>query len=263
MFSTWCAKVIALIGKLPGTLADRSVEIRMQRKPPGATVERLRMDTFDASAEHRQAVRWTSDHAAELAALGDPSMPAGLNDRSADNWRPLLAVADVAGGRWPEAARRACVQLTRTADDGDKSSWGTMLLADLRDVFDEADEESVSSSAAVEALNAMEHRPWVECSRGRKPLTVTGLSTRLDKYGIKPQKLPRTPGGKQPRGYFRADFADAWTRYAHAQGPDSAVSPVSPVSPGASTSVLNGLEVRRVEEGETDEPSQRRTETDG
>jgi putative DNA primase/helicase len=31
-FSVWCPKSIALIGSLSGTLADRSIEIRMERK---------------------------------------------------------------------------------------------------------------------------------------------------------------------------------------------------------------------------------------
>jgi putative DNA primase/helicase len=31
-FSTWCAKAIALIGELPGTLQDRSIIVRMHRK---------------------------------------------------------------------------------------------------------------------------------------------------------------------------------------------------------------------------------------
>ena len=31
----------------------------------------------------------------------DPKMP-DLNDRAADNWHPLLAIADLAGGTWPE-----------------------------------------------------------------------------------------------------------------------------------------------------------------
>jgi predicted lipoprotein with Yx(FWY)xxD motif len=37
----------------------------------------------------------------------DPSIPAALNDRAADNWRPLIAIADLAGGEWPQLARQA------------------------------------------------------------------------------------------------------------------------------------------------------------
>jgi putative DNA primase/helicase len=41
-FSTWTPKAIATIRGLADTLEDRSVTIMLQRKPPGARVERLR-----------------------------------------------------------------------------------------------------------------------------------------------------------------------------------------------------------------------------
>ena len=43
-FSTWAPVAIAMIGKLPGTLADRSVEVQMQRRgraePVGTVADR-------------------------------------------------------------------------------------------------------------------------------------------------------------------------------------------------------------------------------
>ncbi|MBE9570773.1 MAG: hypothetical protein IMF11_09100, partial [Proteobacteria bacterium] len=46
-FSTWCPKVIALIGKLPGTLDDRAIVISLKRKLPSETVKRLSLDFDD------------------------------------------------------------------------------------------------------------------------------------------------------------------------------------------------------------------------
>ena len=43
-FRTWAPKAIALIGKLPPTLASRSIHIKLQRKLPTETVEPLRAD---------------------------------------------------------------------------------------------------------------------------------------------------------------------------------------------------------------------------
>src|SRR3546814_17356925 len=34
-------------------------------------------------------------------------LPEGIEDRDADVWEPLIAIADAAGGKWPEAARRS------------------------------------------------------------------------------------------------------------------------------------------------------------
>lgn len=97
-FSTWGACAIALIGKLPLTLADRSIPITLQRKRPDETVERFRFDrteTLDTLA--RKAARWAKDNIGRLADM-DPITPDALSNRSADNWRPLLAIADAAGG---------------------------------------------------------------------------------------------------------------------------------------------------------------------
>ena len=57
-------------------------------------------------------------------------MPDGIEDRDADVWEALLAVADVAGGDWPERARVALLRLLRT--QGSTPSLGVRLLADLR-----------------------------------------------------------------------------------------------------------------------------------
>ena len=100
-FSTWAPKAIATIGTLADTLEDRAVVVRLQRKPPGASVERLgRRDNADFAALRGQAARWAADNFGKLADP-DPKMP-DLNDRAADNWHPLLAIADLVGGTWPE-----------------------------------------------------------------------------------------------------------------------------------------------------------------
>jgi putative DNA primase/helicase len=104
-FSTWAPKAIATIRKLADTLEDRAIIVSLQRKRSGAQVERLRRRDNDEFAKLRsQAARWAADNVGHLADP-DPQMPAELNDRAADNWRPLLAIADLAGGEWPDLAR--------------------------------------------------------------------------------------------------------------------------------------------------------------
>src|SRR5262245_21628928 len=130
-FSTWAPKAIATISALADTLEDRAVVVRLQRKPPGATVERLRRrDNADFAALRSQVARWAADNFDKLADP-DPKMP-GLNDRAADNWRPLLAIADLAGGTWPEKARGAACLLSGGEQDG---AIGVELLKDIRSAF--------------------------------------------------------------------------------------------------------------------------------
>src|SRR5262245_46230983 len=135
-FSTWTPKAIATIRGLADTLEDRAVMIRLQRKPPGARVERLRKrDSGEFANLRRQAARWAADNFGKLADP-DPSVPGVLGDRAADNWRPLLAIADLAGGDWPDRAREAaCVLSGESHDD----AIGVELLKDIRLAFAEAD----------------------------------------------------------------------------------------------------------------------------
>ena len=97
-FSTWAPKAIATIRALADTLEDRAVIITLQRKSRMAKVERLRRrDSDEFAILRRQAARWAADTFDKLTDP-DPSIPDALNDRAADNWRPLLAIADLAGG---------------------------------------------------------------------------------------------------------------------------------------------------------------------
>jgi putative DNA primase/helicase len=131
-FSTWAPKAIATIRKLADTLEDRAIIVLLQRKPPGAQVERLRRRDNDEFAKLRsQAARWAADNSGHLVDP-DPQMPAELNDRAADNWRPLLAIADLAGGSWPALARAAALKLSGESQD---SALGVSLLRDIREAF--------------------------------------------------------------------------------------------------------------------------------
>jgi len=87
-FSCWCPKAIAAIGRLPETLADRCIVIRMQRKTATEQCERLR--NLDATVLRQQCARFVLDHAQNIAEA-QPKIPSDLPDRAADIWEPLLA----------------------------------------------------------------------------------------------------------------------------------------------------------------------------
>jgi putative DNA primase/helicase len=216
VFSTWCAKAIALIGKLPGTLADRAIEIRMQRRAK-EQIARLRQDRIEGECAdlRRQAARWAADHLVELDHC-DPTVPEALNDRAADCWRPLLAIADIIGGEWPKAARQAALALSGNAEDDDEVS--TLLLRDIRDIFIEADRQAgtlvdaLKSGSLVDQLVALDDRPWAEWSKGR-PLSKAKLAWMLRPYGIHPAGTIRFDDETTAKGYRRVAFTDAWDRY--------------------------------------------------
>src|SRR5262249_60987580 len=106
-FSPWAPKAIATIRELADTPEDRAPVLTLQRKPRSAKVERLRKrDNNEFAVLRQKAARWAADNFAKLADP-DPQIPHALNDRAADNWRPLLAIADLAGGGWPKKAAGA------------------------------------------------------------------------------------------------------------------------------------------------------------
>jgi putative DNA primase/helicase len=208
-FSTWAPKAIATIGTLADTLEDRAVVVRLQRKPPGATVERLgRRDNADFAALRSQAARWAADNFDKLADP-DPKMP-NLNDRAADNWRPLLAIADLAGGTWPEEARRAACLLSGEQQDG---AIGVELLRDIRSTF--GDDDVIRSSDLVAKLTADAERPWAEWKHGR-PLTQKQLAGLLAPFHIISLTV-HPPGLPDGKGYRRIDFEEAWAAYCPVQ----------------------------------------------
>jgi putative DNA primase/helicase len=207
-FSTYSACAIALIGKLPATLTDRSVPIDLRRRRPDEAIEAFRFDrTGSLDQLARQAARWAMDHADHVRGA-DPDMPAGVFNRAADNWRPLLAIADVAGGDWPARARRAVESLAAAGNDD--QSIRVTLLADIRAIFAERRTDRLSSAELVEALVAIEGRPWAEWRSG-KAITANGFARLLAPFAIKPGTI-RTASGT-PKGYMIVQFEDAFARY--------------------------------------------------
>ncbi|HZR62653.1 MAG TPA: DUF3631 domain-containing protein, partial [Xanthobacteraceae bacterium] len=208
-FSTYSACAIALIGRLPATLADRSVPIELRRRRADEAIEPFRFDrTEHLDQLARKAVRWAADNSDRIRAA-DPDMPAGVFNRVADNWRPLLAIADAAGGEWPARARRS-VQCSGATATGDDQSARVLLLTDLRAIFAERHLDRLSSVEMVAALIAIEGRPWAEW-RGGKPLSANSLARMLAPFGIAPETIRTTTG--TPKGYYLAHFDDAFARY--------------------------------------------------
>src|SRR6202047_360009 len=139
-FSTFAPAAIAMIGHLPGTLADRSIEITLKRKRVDELVESFRHDrTEELDQLARKCARWAADNIARLREV-DPEVPATLLRRAADQWRPLLAIAEVAGGDWPRKAREIAA---RTVDADQMKRIG--LLADIREVFEAKEVEEIKS----------------------------------------------------------------------------------------------------------------------
>lgn len=205
-FPVFAAVALAGLGDLPVTLLSRSVVIRMRRRAPHEHVAPFRI-RHDVPLGHRlrdQLAAWAQEVADNLRAV--PVMPAGVEDRPADVWEPLVAVADAAGGSWPARAREACSALASSGLSRE-ASLGVRLLTDLRDVF--GDEDKMATATILEQLHAIEEAPWGNLHG--TPLDARGLSWRLGAYQVSSTKVRL--GDRSLQGYRREDLWDAWERY--------------------------------------------------
>lgn len=216
----YCAVALAGLDDLPDTIMTRSIVVRMRRRAPGEKVEpwRLRINGPEAYELQERLQGWASYY---QSAVTWPDMPEGIEDRNADVWEALLAVADLAGGEWPALARRTAVTLV-TASSDRAGSLGITLLHDLRNIFTV---DRLATDDILEALHEVEESPWADL-RG-KPLDARGLSRRLSKYGVKPKQM--RVGDRIIRGYELADLRDPFDRYLSPPQPEKDVTSVTPL----------------------------------
>jgi hypothetical protein len=222
-FSTFSPKAIAGIGKLPDTVADRAIPIRLKRAAPGERVERFRLRDIDSEAARlREDIRQWCVSIEQNVTEARPELPDSLTDRQQDGAEPLLAIADAAGGTWPQIVRAALVQLCAEGQASDESI-GKLLLSDISQVFQTKGVDRLPSVELTRELADDERSPWGEWSHGR-PLTPIGLAQLLKPFGVVPHSI--RIGNKTPKGYENGDFRDAFRRYLPAE--PTSFTPLSP-----------------------------------
>ena len=207
-FPTFCPKALGMKGRrLLDTTLSRCIDIELKRKRASETVDHFRaIDDAGLEELRRQAMRWSMDNAEALRGA-EPAMPDGFHNRLGDNCRLLFAIADLAGGDWPEKAREAAQTLTHTVD---VASVGIRLLTDIKAAFDEAKVDCISSADLVGKLTAEPDAQWSEWKSG-KPITQNQVARLLKPFRITPGQV--RIGDRQIRGYQRTQFEDEWVRY--------------------------------------------------
>jgi Protein of unknown function (DUF3631) len=215
----YCAVALAGLDDLPDTVRTRSVIIRMRRRKPSERVEpwRHRIHAPQGQQIADRLEDWSKSSADKLVW---PEIPNGIEDRNADVWEPLLAVADLAGSEWPKRGRVAAVALVAVAAD-QKQTLGVQLLTDLHRVFDGA--SAMHTEVILGKLNALEDAPWGDL-RG-KELDARSLANRLRPYDVHPTDVRIDDVVR--KGYRAEDLSDAWSRYLSAPSAASATSATS------------------------------------
>jgi hypothetical protein len=221
---TFALVALAGIGDMPDTIEDRAVIINMRRRAPDEHVQpyRTRRDGPALHQLRKQLSGWVGGQLHQLAEAV-PLLP--VEDRAADTWEPLIAIADAAGGHWPDIARVAALTLTGSDLNPDQVSLKVRLLMDCRTAFGEA--AGLPTATLLDRLSGDEEAPW--SSLGKVGLTAARLARMLHEFGIASANR-RWPDGSQTKGYLADDFADSWGRYCPPAPSASVASPAVPAS---------------------------------
>lgn len=234
LFSTWAAKGIALIGSLPDTLDSRSVEIRMKRKKPDETVadwHEGRVD--DLKLLKRRAWTWAQNNLREIE-QADPDIPDTFNNRTRDNWREMAAIAETAGGKWPELVKDAAKSLESGDTGGGERDDEIKLLNDVAEIFEaEGQDEQdgrLPTQTILRKLGHLDERPWPTFNYGER-ITARQLADLLRPYNVRSRTL-RFDSGDRRKGYRWKDLKDPFSRYGVSNGRDSRDSRDNPGADG-------------------------------
>lgn len=208
-----------LAGHMPDTITTRAIVVELKKRRSGEPVEpyRERRARAEIGSVRTALSDWVNSIRPSLTEAA-PSMPAGVEDRPAEVWEPLLAIADAAGGRWPTIAREACHAIV-FAPSRRPPSLGVELLSDIRDVM--AGTDRIATKALIQELRDKEEAPWKDLDGGRG-LTARRLAQLLAGYSVRSVTFtdPTTQGSR--KGYVtyptvgkaeQAGLADAWGRY--------------------------------------------------
>lgn len=203
-FPVFAMAALGGIGSLPDTITDRAVNITMRRRTSGEKVSqfRSRRDGPILQVLRDRLAAWGAEHIEELS-KAEPDMP--VEDRTADTWEPLIAVADCLGGDWPTLARTVCKAMAKDADESDEeSSLNLLLLNDIRSTFERRSVPFLPTADLVKELRWIEDSPWSDFE-----LNASKLAYRLKQFGVKPGHNTE----KTLRGYTHAAFYDVFRRY--------------------------------------------------
>jgi hypothetical protein len=211
-FSTWAPKAIALIGRMPDSMFDRSIPIPMKRKTKADAIARIGETPAGTFAEiQSKIVRFVEDNAAAIGSAVPP-LPPGLNDRAEDCWLPMFAIADAAAGVWPDLARKAALALSADTDDSD--TFTTKLLRALKKDFEDQNQNSdhgfQSTQDICTHLNQDKEAPW-NSAKYKNGITDELLARRLSPYHVKSEQP--TIAGKRQRGFWWKKLKPVFDRY--------------------------------------------------
>jgi hypothetical protein len=221
-FNTFAGIAFAGLKSFPETLQSRTIGIPLHKATREEGREHLINGYSPVLVEcRRKLARWSAD----LTELPAATMPPELFNRMGDNWRGLLAVAEAAGGVWPDLARQAALAGFSEGND----SLTTQLLDAVWQIFAKKKAVRLHTKVLLDALKAIEEAPWETANNGRD-IDSYWLRERLKGFLPRPAnpkeaaELRRSREwkdgtGSALKGYTEAHLREAWWRYLERKTP--------------------------------------------
>lgn len=230
-FCTYAAVAIASIRTKHFRKAtlDRAVIIEMQRRLKTEKVERLRgRQRAELVAPYGRALfEWSRELLPKMTLRGyseQVELPQTVEDRHADILEPLVAIANEAGGAWPERARLVALQVAENQPQSDTAA--AKLIALMVTLANDLGEGFLPTRTLVEALNKDSQYQTtlseVEESEPIDPevlqlarnsagkITPAEIAQTLSDFGLKPKHRST---GRRDRGYRLSELEAAHERY--------------------------------------------------
>lgn len=178
-----------LAGRMPATITTRGITLHMRRRRPDQTLDEFReRDAVIEVTEIREHLNAWAEANHDVLAAARPPMPAGVTDRSAEIWEPLLAIADQVGGDWPILARRACIHfVVDSAAEDEKLSLGQRLLRDIKELLAAEQVTAMWSADLISKLVSDPESEWRDL--WGKTLDQRRLAKELSRYGVKSKDI--------------------------------------------------------------------------
>lgn len=210
-YRTWAPKVLALIGELPDTLADRSIRIALRRRLPTEKVDRFQVSDMPEATDLKMRCQlWADSGVHDALVSTDPTIPTELSDRAQDNWRPLLGIADLAEGGWPEKARASAIAVSGH-EEIELPSAGILILKAARDLLETKDAATGMAVSHVASRELAEAAAAVEAVSGRIESRMIRIARILAGLSVHRTTYRDTEGVF--KGFARVQLEDAFNRY--------------------------------------------------
>jgi hypothetical protein len=248
-FRAFGPAAIAGLGSLHPTTESRCIPIRLDRKMRGSGERWLPFLVEDDSRRIADSLAaWATPDVVASLKVARPAIPTDLRDRQAEAWWPLLAIADAAGGYWPEQGRVAAITLHADVDAERAMGTSTLLLRHIAQVAREHDSDRFSSAQLIRWLVELAEGPWARWWASDVDRSTKGDDHALDRAAaslaalLRPFRKPdgsplrprviKVPDGRTPRGYLFEDFGDAFARYLSVTPPATSATPATLLASG-------------------------------